>query len=262
MKRGMDFFGTPKRRLRVQCHVDGISIPGVGSMRLSNLPKNLWKIGNLLLTLGQKPALFYGFIVGIVSIRGDDQCGATDKLSYSNIYMNHSQKNSFVWIQYDPAWIDLGVINGLCNFSIAEEQPVTYERIGCFCSVTAGYRGPVPLDVMSILFFGDKVTNESANCIGNFLKNGCLSGSDSVLLVIMEALLGGGAAVVFLIGACLYWFYKKTAETASDINHRPEETALLNPVNSLELKQQSPNPLLGEDPEQPPENNSSWCRFQ
>ena len=37
MKKGIDFFGTSKRRPRVQCHVDGISIPGIGSMRLSNI---------------------------------------------------------------------------------------------------------------------------------------------------------------------------------------------------------------------------------
>ncbi len=39
MKRSINFFGTTEKPTRVRCHVDGISIPGIGSLRLGIYPK-------------------------------------------------------------------------------------------------------------------------------------------------------------------------------------------------------------------------------
>src|SRR5271170_7768974 len=102
MKKGMDFFGTPKRRPRVQCYVDGISIPGVGSMRLSNIPKNLWNMGNLLLTLGKKThsVLFYGFVQCAVSVMGRGDCQDPGGSAKENLYLNYTQGDAFLWIRY------------------------------------------------------------------------------------------------------------------------------------------------------------------
>src|ERR1700734_3676973 len=100
MKKGMDFFGTPSRRPRVQCHMDGISIPGVGSIRLSNIPKNLWNMGNLLLTFSKKThsVLFYGLAQCAMSVMGD--CQAPGTMGEENLYLNYTQEDAFLWINY------------------------------------------------------------------------------------------------------------------------------------------------------------------
>lgn len=71
MKRSINFFGIAEKKPRVKCHVDGISIPGIGSLRLSNIPKNLYSMANLLLTMGKKAhsVLFYSFAMGIISTK-------------------------------------------------------------------------------------------------------------------------------------------------------------------------------------------------
>ena len=43
-----------KKLPRVKCYSDGISINGLGSIRLSNVPKNLCYIAQCLATLGKK----------------------------------------------------------------------------------------------------------------------------------------------------------------------------------------------------------------
>src|ERR1700734_320587 len=116
MKRGMDFFGTPRRKPRVQCHVEGISIPGIGSMRLSNIPKNVLEMSNLLLILGKKAhaILFYGFLSGAMSAQVD-ACALPPLSSPIDIYLKHSEKNVFLWAK--SAWGDelKQALNNTCN---------------------------------------------------------------------------------------------------------------------------------------------------
>src|ERR1700722_6860564 len=165
MKIGMDFFGTPRRRARVQCYVDGISIPGVGSMRLSNIPKNLWNMSNLLLTFGKKAhsILFYGFTLSAVDVKGDCQDPGT--MAKENLYLNYTRGDAFLWIKYFKT-VDLIFQNNTCNFSIAEKQPGNYIFNGCVCTIgSTQYQTSY-----NTFLYGQNITAELLHCIEEQLQ--------------------------------------------------------------------------------------------
>ena len=247
MKRGMDFFGTPKRRLRVQCHVDGVSIPGVGSMRLSNIPNNLWNMSNLLLTFGKKfpSVLFYTFSLCAMDVRGDDCQEPGSTLKETNLYLNYTQGDAFLWIK-SKGFIDLIFTNNACDFLIAEKQPGNYIFNGCACTSTSLFKTSY-----DAFLYGQNITAKLINCIEEQLQ---CKPSPLGFEIIGGAMIGG----TFLCCCCIYIFNRRIQE----VNRRNEEKILLNSETPLDLKQPLFNSILDKDPptELPTENNH-WCCF-
>jgi hypothetical protein len=254
MKRNMDFFGTPERKStmpRVQCHVDGISISGVGSMRISNIPESLCKMANLLVILSQKASsiLFCGFTLGAVRVKGD--CLDPGNLKgYSNLYLNHTHQEAFLWIKYANAFD--AKLPSECNFSVAEQQPGNYLFSGCACS--SG------LNIYNAFLYGQNMTLESINCIEQYLQ--CSTPFFGNVLGVTL----GGLGLLLCVCTCLTSgrkIYQRFNKIYQRCNRRHEETPLLiNPEPKLE----SLNPVIMDSEDenanrQQPQNNS-WCCFR
>lgn len=222
MRKGMDFFGTPRRKTRVQCHVDGISIPGVGSLRLSNIPKNLYSMANLLLTMGKKAysVLFYSFALGIISTKANN-CELYSGGTISDVYLNHSQENAFLWIQYNTYIYLWSAINNTCNFSLSGKQAGNYEQIGCVCETST------PIPAWKIKLYGQNVTLESVNCIKDFLNGNCNQLTPYLWTVIIS--IAGGLSLCLGCSGCLAWYNRQ----------RPQEIPLIPHLeNQLEFKEE------------------------
>ncbi len=88
------------------------------------------------MTMGKKAhsVLFYSFALSVINTKADD-CVLYDSAGkISDVYLNHSQKNAFLWIQYNSFVYAWRAINNTCNFSLADKQAGNYEQIGCACS--------------------------------------------------------------------------------------------------------------------------------
>jgi hypothetical protein len=263
MKRGTHFFGAFERKSkipRIQCHVDGISIPGVGSMRLSNLPNNLCKMGNLLVSLGQKASsiLFYGFTLGAISVRGNNSLEPTCREpagwigKWYNLYLNYSQQpNAFLLIKYES---DINPkFPNECNFLVAEKQPGDYIFSGCACfSNDASSYG--------VFLYEQGLAMEPINCIENNLRCSMSSFAIMVTVITVGTIIGGG------LFCCLCYHYGPAVyQRFRDLNPRHEEIPLL--INS-ERKRELLNPVFIDDEDQdahqdqlkqPPQNSNWFC---
>ena len=255
MKRSMDFFRVPKKNPRVQCYVDGISIPGVGSMRLSNIPKNLWNMSNLLLTLGKKAhsILFYGFALCAVGVKGDCESDPGIIEGRENLYLNYTQGDSFLWIRYTKL-VDLIFLNNTCNFSVAERQSGNYTFSGCACSCKDSegkqyYRASL---------FGQNLTVELVNCVQEQLK--CPTSFIGYIFILF----------FFCLIPCAssnktHVDIKPIKKLFAILNRRNEEKSLLNSTELLDLESRPLlNPILADEdpPVEPPAENNRWCCFR
>ena len=166
MKQGMQFFRESKPRARVQCHVDGVTIPGLGSLRLSNIPKNLLNMVQSLLC--------YGIALSVVTVQADDcQSSLNSTQNYLNLFFNNLQNTSSLWFQYDPAYVSTPS-NAICNLSLTEQKLGNYSLLDCFCPTTE-----LGKQVNRIILYGYNLPNESANCLFNLISNYCIQSNNN-----------------------------------------------------------------------------------
>ena len=273
MKIGIDFFGTPRRKSRVQCHMDGISIPGVGSMRLSNIPNNLWGICGWLFTLGNK--LNYGLILSTHIVKAEN-CELDNIFgSPTDIYLKNSKGNTSLWVQNTFGDELKQALNNTCDLFLENKQPGSYDQIACLCPAPLCQKD-LCITVYSAILYGKNVSDELANCVKDFISNFCKSKNPSPI----EWLIGfatGIGIVCCVIPSCIYiyisirdtynrrreGFFRCCYEFFARINLRGEEPSLSNQANQ-QPENYLVNPIIDdiiEVSEQKTENNSTWCCF-
>lgn len=222
MKGSVNFFGTTKKKSRVKCHLDGISISGVGSLRLSNIPKNLCSVGNLLLTMGKKAhsIFFYSFALSVVNTKADD-CTLYETIGKTAyVYLNNSQKNAFLWIQYNAVFYAWNAINNTCNFTLADKQPGSYEQLDCLCPIGSDRK---------IKLYGQNITLESIQCIEGFLNRNCdkLTTGQTIAIIVLTPV--AASFLLYCISPCIILLNKRKPE---------QDLPSLYPEEQLEIEEE------------------------
>ena len=177
MKRSVHFFGAPESKSkmpRVQCHVDGISIPGVGSMRLSNTTKNLRYMVQCLTSLGKKAPvlLFSSFVFFIKKIQAQNDCPTSPFASLTDVYLNHSEGNAFLLVQHDKDTSFTSALNNTCGFFLATKQSDSYNQLGCACAWQfCGGIPPSSATFYDVILSAQNITDPLKKCMEDFLNN-------------------------------------------------------------------------------------------
>lgn len=189
------FFSKP------QLHRDGFSIPGIGSIRLSNMPKNLNSIAQYLTLL--VPLSFLKVSA--------DNCEENSAFSYSNIYLNHTTNKAFLYLKVA---VDLSEswINNTCNFTLAAKQPGDYLLQDCACSSKESTEeGPYYYN--NALILGQNVTQEMVDCIKDFLNNFCNHKSSTLPVSIIIGIFILACGCWISVG---YWKWNRASSRSLD----------------------------------------------
>ena len=246
MKQGMRFFRESKPRARVQCHVDGVTIPGLGSLRLSNIPKNLLNMAQSLLC--------YGIALSVVTVQGDDcQSSVNSTQNYLNLFFNNLQNTSSLWFQYDPTHV-LTPSNTICNLSLAEQKLENYSLLDCFCPATE-----LGKQVNQIILYGYNLSNESVNCLFTLIDNNCTQSNNNTASRNYYAFIFLAIPIIL----CL-WASVPMLPVIRELDIREEEkNIIVSSINESKLTLM-PNPILDNynpDQQETQNKNRRCCCF-
>ena len=243
MKQGGLFFKMP----------NGISIPGVGSMRFSNFSKNLSAISNWIMMFGKQANsfLFYSLILGVTAVK-EDFCQEPNKGSFNDMYLNYTELNGSLWVKYKYLF-NVAIPNNTCNFSIAEKQPGNYNFTGCACLSKTNIS-----TTANAFLYAQNLTEVAIQCIENYLKK-CQPSSDQIYQIVIIY----GLAIAIPLGIAALAIYFKVNPIYFKVNHRSEETKIL--LNSRVIPEAIRfNPIIDEEDQYLPEppQNSGLCCFR
>lgn len=222
-----------KRGARVQCHVDGISITGVGSLRLSNIPKSLLQMGNLFLALGKNAhtALFYSYALFAGSAKADD-CAFLNIGTTSDIYLTHSERNTFLLVHHDKDASFSSALNNTCGFFMENKQPGSYSHLDCACENEICH-GPPPVctTYYHVSLSAQNITDSLKKCIEDFINNYCDNEYKTSNRGVGLAVLGiVGGVIACMIGyACISRIREANRERSARFLEQVQ-IQMLNPV--------------------------------
>ena len=89
---------------------------------------------------------------------------------YSTIYMNSTQDDGLLAIQYSDSSYVLPVLDNVCNFTLSDQKLVTYPELECMCAIA-----PWPSTQISykVILKGQNISVDALNCIKEILEKNC-----------------------------------------------------------------------------------------
>lgn len=224
MKSFTQFFQEKKTdalEYKIKCHIDGISIDGIGSIRVSNISKNLLSLMNSMATLGKNLPTFLLSACNVLVYK-TQACDLNPHSSFA-VYLSNLESKNSILVRHNRGNSFSQSLNNTCSFFISNQQSGTYQQAGCYCP--SGF----PYDfggVYDMVLSAKNVSDEKVGCVNTFLQAVCpadpAAGAEALALVII-----GG---IVLVGFCCVdgcrWLGHRLER------HRPENIALLSSPSS------------------------------
>jgi hypothetical protein len=153
---------------RIRWHADGLTVDGVTSLRLNNIPKNLRTMAQSFSALGNKTRLVA--LWALSQISKAKACIAFDDDTYATLYLNHTSGDGFLAVKYTAG--NLPLLNNPCHFTSAQPQRGLYELLACPCQ-------NVSTNASAVTLYGQNLNQSWLDCMETFLNTHCYPATDS-----------------------------------------------------------------------------------
>lgn len=228
---------------RINFHLDGFSLQGGYSFRISHIPKNKVYAAQFLNNLCQKtPILLLITFMDLLSkVNAQETCDNNiSAISFpqtlTNVYMKQLSNASFLLVQHNRDESFTALLNNTCGFFFTDRQPVLYNRLVCgpsdvMCFVDVTLHCLI-LPICRINLFGNNVAEESLRCLNSSLTNYCninVTNSLEIGLLATVAVLSCFGVYCYLtrcqcqIRGSLERFQTRIREISERINRRRDE---------------------------------------
>lgn len=208
-------------------HMDGVSVDGLFSLRISNISTNLRWMGETLNLLGKNPTVAIWSSVAFLFNQSVRVTGCEELLgNYSTQYLDRLMGEGSLSVSYSDQWNRLPSFDPLsCNLTFGNLLPGLYQDLACLCPTNFSLQDIVYQGYQLILS-GQNITISELTCMENLLTVNCDSPSseeDSTVMndLVLGALYSGtGAFYVYFLYVC-YRDLADTLRSQSAQNPRP-----------------------------------------
>ncbi len=156
---------------KIVLHRDGISLPDYFSLRLSNIPNNLYSTLQILTAF--KGKLFLGIISRLFQEASSKQCHDFDpEGAASDVFLTHNETKSNLWVHHTMGTSFSEALNNTCGFFLSNKKNLSYFLENCECPFIGKESGPdYTVGYDSVYIYGNNSSDQLIDCISTFISD-------------------------------------------------------------------------------------------